>query len=71
MLKKKEKIKKHFPKRYQDILLIMKKIESKNMIANDIRISQKLENKCLLSIEKDILKCKKNNCKIAQKVYNF
>lgn len=37
----------------------MKKIESKNMIANDIRISQKLENKCLLSIEKDILKCKK------------
>lgn len=50
----------------------MKKIESKNMIANDIRISQKLENKCLLSIEKDILKCKKkNNCKIAQKVYNF
>ena len=41
------------------------------MITNDIRISQKLENKCLLSTEKDNLECKKNNCKIAQKVYNF
>ena len=45
----------------------MKKIENNNMIANDIRISQKLKNKCLLSIEKDVLKCKKITARLLKK----
>ena len=45
----------------------MKKIENNNMIANDIRISQKLKNKCLLSIEKDVLKFKKITARLLKK----
>ena len=37
----------------------MKKTKSKNMVKNTIKISQKIKNKSQLSIEKDIMKCKK------------
>ena len=39
------------------ILLQKKKTKSENMVANDVRISQKLKNNCHLSIEKVITKC--------------
>ena len=39
------------------ILLQKKKTKSENMVANDVRISQKLKNNCYLSIEKVITKC--------------
>ena len=41
------------------ILLKMEKIKIENVVLNDIRISQKLKSKGYLSIEKDIMKCKK------------
>ena len=36
------------------------------MVANDVRISQKMKNKGQLCIEKDIMKHEKNNSKVAQ-----
>lgn len=36
------------------------------MVANDVRISQKMKNKGQLCIEKNIMKHEKNNSKIAQ-----
>ena len=40
-----------------------KKRENKNMVANNIRVSQKPKNKYQLSIEKGILKCETTkNC---------
>ena len=38
-----------------------KKTKTENMVVNDINISQKMKNKTYLSIEKDIMKCKKKN----------
>ena len=41
----------------------MKKTKSKNMVANTIKISQKIKSKSQLSTEKDIMKRKKNKGK--------
>ena len=37
----------------------MEKIKIENVVLNDTKISQKLKSKGYLSIEKDIMKCKK------------
>ena len=50
------------------ILLKKKKIKSNNKTANDIRISRKMKNKGWLSIEKNIMKCKKITVKSLNKV---
>ena len=39
------------------ILLKKEKTESENMVVNDIKISQNMENKSKLSMEKNIMKC--------------
>ena len=52
--KNKEKLQKRFVK-YIKIFLKKKKEKSKNMIVNVTKISQKMENKSLLSIEKNII----------------
>ena len=45
----------------KDIKIFLKEntTKSNNMVANDIRISNKMANKGSISIEKDITKCKK------------
>ena len=45
----------------KDIKIFLKEntTKSNNMVANDIRISNKMTNKGSISIEKDIKKCKK------------
>ena len=45
----------------KDIKIFLKEntTKSNNMVANDIRISNKMTNKGSISIEKDITKCKK------------
>ena len=50
----KEKLQKRFEK-YIKIFLKKKKEKSKNMIVNVTKISQKMENKSLLSVEKNII----------------
>ena len=52
--KNKEKLQKRFVK-YIKIFLKKKKEKSKNMIVNVTKISQKMENKSLLSVEKNII----------------
>ena len=52
-----QKKKKKSPMKDIKILLQKKKTKSENMVANDVRISQKLKNNCYLSIEKGITKC--------------
>ena len=39
------------------ILLKKEKTESENMVVNDIKNSQNMENKSKLSMEKNIMKC--------------
>ena len=39
------------------ILLKKEKTEIENMVVNDIKISQNMENKSKLSMEKNIMKC--------------
>ena len=45
----------------KDIKIFLKKEKTKveNMLVNVIKISQKMKNKSLLSIEKNIVQCKK------------
>ena len=52
--KNKEKLQKRFVK-YIKIFLKKKKEKSKNMVVNVTKISQKMENKSLLSVEKNII----------------
>ena len=54
----KEKIQK---KSHKDIKIFLKKEKTKieNMLVNVIKISQKMKNKSQLSIEKNIVQCKK------------
>ena len=43
------------------------------MVLNDIKISQKMKNKSQLGIEKDVMKCKKNNssCSMTFQVFSY
>ena len=61
-LKNKEQIQRILVKHIK-IFLKKKKREGENKVMNGTKISQKMKNKCQLSIEKDNMKCKtKKNC---------
>ena len=53
------------------MLLKKKETKNQNMVVNHIRISQEMENKGKLSIEKDIMKFEKIATRFLNKVPGF
>ena len=52
-----------------EIFLKNKKKKSEKMIANLTKISQKMKNKSLLSIEKNVMQCEKMCCYNYKKLF--
>ena len=59
IIKIQRKDSKKSPEMHQNFSEEDKKTGNDNIIAKDIKIYQKMKNKCCLSIEKDIMKCEK------------